>query len=151
MPVSPALHALTVIFLLVPHVLIDAVAASFFHTLQSSTTNPTPIQQAREALLMCIQQITIFAPNELMARLKLVFLDTIGFDDKDPTRCVRQTKLEERLQHMLLLLPRDSSSMQGVTTHLQRSPFIQRLVIAHRDPSSPAAGPPPKLYAVVFP
>lgn len=107
------------------------------------------VREAREALLYCTQHIALFVPNGLLGKLHLVFLDTVAFDDANPARRVRQSMLEEQLQHMVLLLHRDLESLEPVLTHLRCSPFTQRLVSAHRSPTT-QAGPKPKLSAVVF-
>lgn len=158
MGICVGLPALSVPCLQHPCVHMPSHVHIFTHTLfdlpwfnlQSSDQDFSLVQQAREALMACTQQLTIFVPNELLGRLILVFQDTIGFDDLDPSRYIRQMKLEEQLQHMVLLLPRAAGTMASLQAHMERSPFIQRLVLS-RTTRTAAPGPPPKLSAVIFP
>lgn len=107
------------------------------------------VDDTRQTLLACMQQVTVFLPSQLLAPLHLVFLDSVGFDDANPTRLIRQRKLEEEVQSMVLLLPRDLSTMGPVIRHLESSPFTQRFVQAHTS-AHPPAGPKPKLAIMVY-
>lgn len=118
---------------------------------QSTEEDTSPIRDAREALLACIEQLTVYVPNDLLASLTLVMLDTIGFDDANATRLVRQLKTEERVKHMILMLPREAASIGSLQGHFRVSPFIQRFVLAHTTPhSNCAGGRAPKLSAIIF-
>ncbi|KXZ48053.1 hypothetical protein GPECTOR_30g148 [Gonium pectorale] len=99
--------------------------------LEGAGSEQQALREARELLLCLTQRIQIFIPSELLIALDLTLVDSIGFDDPNPRRRMLQRRLEEGLQHMVLLAERSLSTMGPVLEHLAESPFMAKWIRAH--------------------
>ena len=107
------------------------------------------LYRAREALSCCLQHLTVYLPNDLLDILQLTLMDSVGFDDANPVRALRQHMLEKTADHMVLLLDRGLESSESVARHLKESSFIEGYVLDHTS-DDPPDRPLPKLSVIIF-
>ncbi|KAG2433337.1 hypothetical protein HXX76_008401 [Chlamydomonas incerta] len=103
--------------------------------------SPEVLREAREAFLLCLHRLQIFAPSELYNTLNLEMVDPIGFDDGNARRLVLQRQVEAASDNVILLLERDLGSMGPVMAHLANSPFMRKWVAARLHPDPGQAKP----------